>query len=75
MNSAEFLEMFQDLIQTDTGLSLETPLADVEEWDSMAIMAVIAYFDVTHGKRLSFEDFSGVNTAGDIARMIPGFEE
>lgn len=75
MNSAEFLETFQELIQTDNELSMNTPLADIEEWDSMAIMAAIAYFDVTHGKQLTFEDFAQAKVVGDIAGMIPGFQE
>ncbi len=75
MNSAESLETFQELIQADNELSMDTPLADIEEWDSMAIMAAIAYFDVTHGKQLTFEDFSRANVVADIAGMIPGFEK
>lgn len=75
MNSAEFLETFQELIQTDNELSMNTPLADIEEWDSMAIMATIAYFDITHGKQFTFEDFTQANAVGDIAEMIPGFKE
>lgn len=38
-------------------------------------MAAIAYFDVTHGKQLTFEDFSRANVVADIAGMIPGFEK
>lgn len=75
MNAAEFLEMFQDITQADETPSMDTVLADMEEWDSMSIMAMIAYFDVNHGKTLTFEDFQNLDTVRDLARMIPGFSE
>ena len=75
MNSAEFIEVFRELIQTDSELTPATPLESVEEWDSMAIMALIAYLDVEHGTQATFARLKELNTVGDIGRLIPGFEE
>ena len=69
-------EVFRDVFDDESiTVNDATTSADIEEWDSMAIMAAIAYFDVTHGKQLTFEDFSRANVVADIAGMIPGFEK
>ena len=47
----------------------------MEEWDSMAIMALIAYLDVEHGTQATFARLKELKTVGDIGRLIPGFEE
>lgn len=75
MTTADFIDTFTELIQTDMPLTLNTPLEDVEEWDSMAIMAVIAYLDVQHGIQATYEQLNELKTVGDIARLVPGFRE
>lgn len=75
MNADSFIEIFTELIQTDMDLTPETPLESIEEWDSMAIMALIAYLDVEHRTQASFAQLRGMKTVGDIGRLIPGFEE
>lgn len=75
MTTADFINIFTDLIQTDTPLTLATPLGDVEEWDSMAIMAIIAYLDVEHHTQATYAQLKELQTVGDIARLIPGFAE
>ena len=75
MTTADFIDTFKELIQTDMPLTLETPLADVEEWDSMAIMAVIAYLDVQHRTQAAYPQLKDLRTVGDVARLIPDFKE
>lgn len=74
MTGNEFLEAFADLIQTDSEIDMDTSLSSLEEWDSMGMMAVVAYFDVTHQKAVSFEDLERMKTVGDVARLVPGLE-
>ena len=74
MNSAEFIEVFRELIQTDSELTPATPLESVEEWDSMAIMALIAYLDVEHGTQATFARLKELKTVGVFGRLIPVFE-
>lgn len=75
MNSQEFITIFQELIQEETPINLSTPLESLEAWDSMAIMALVAWFDVEQQKKVSFEDLQDLETVGDIARLVPGFSE
>lgn len=46
MREEVFLADFRDLLQLEAPqLDLATPLRSLEEWDSLAAMALIAYFD------------------------------
>ena len=74
MKSNEFIEIFKDTIQSDSEIEMDSPLADIEEWDSMAMMALIAYFDVKLGITITFDQLHALNSVGDVARLIPGFE-
>ena len=62
MREEVFLADFCDLLQLD----LATSLRSLEEWDSLAGMALIAYFDRKCGKRLTFADIKKFATVGDI---------
>ena len=69
---AEFLAAFQDIIQSDAPLSLDQSLSDIEEWDSLAVMATIAYFDAMFSVELRFDDFTHMKTVRDVAMRVPG---
>lgn len=45
MKTQELLEQIQDAIQRDTALELNMTLDEVEEWDSLAIISLIALYD------------------------------
>lgn len=74
MNSATFLNDFQELLQRDEAFGMSTPLADMEEWDSLAMMATIAYFDKNFSIELTFTVFETTHTVADIAALVPGME-
>ena len=40
----------------------------------MAMMALIAYFDVKLGITVTFDQLHALSSVGDVARLIPGFE-
>lgn len=75
MKTDEFLETFKELIQTDANLDISTPLNNIDEWDSMAIMALIAWLDVEHGVSVNFEQIQALETLGDLARLVPDFTD
>lgn len=58
MTRNEFLAALEDMLQTDVELQADTPLAGLEEWDSLAFMVLIAFFDKNFGKKLTFEDLT-----------------
>ena len=74
MQHDEFIETFKDIIQSDSIIELDSPLAEIEEWDSMAMMALIAYFDVNLNTAISFDQLHALGSVRDIATLVPGFE-
>ena len=66
MTKEEFLEKMQDVLQTDEALTAETVLGDLVEWDSLAIMATMAFLDKNFGIKVGIRDFIGMNTMADL---------
>ncbi len=68
MNTQEFLTEMQDVLQTEDELSMDTVLEDLDEWDSLSIMATMAFLERNFGIRTSIKDYRELKTIGDIAR-------
>ena len=67
MTRDEFLVEMQDVLQTEETLTVDTVLADLTEWDSLAVMATMAFLDRNFGVQLKISDIKELNTIGDIA--------
>ena len=72
MTLEKFLKEFQDLLQRDDPVALHTLLRDVEEWDSLAVMACIAYLDKKFGVATTFASYKNLQTVADIAALAKG---
>ncbi len=72
MTVDEFIVEFQDIIQAKDKITSETVLIDLEEWDSMAIMSCIAWFDVNLNVTLAFNDFLPIDTVQDVINLSQG---
>lgn len=73
MKQADFLILLQDILQRDKSIVMEDILRDMDEWDSLSIMALIAYFDKYHGIILTFEHFKKITTVADLAALPETF--
>lgn len=67
MSKEEFLVQMQDVLQTETELTPETVLADLDEWDSLSMMATMAFLDKNFGVKVKIADLKTLATIGDIA--------
>ena len=67
MTREEFLTEMQDVLQTDTELAFDTVLSDLDEWDSLSIMATMAFIDKNFGVKLRVADIKALKTIGDLA--------
>ena len=67
MTKDEFLVQMQDVLQTDAELKQETVLADLDEWDSLSMMATMAFLDNNFGVKVKIVDLKTLATIGDIA--------
>lgn len=68
MNREEFLEKMQDVLQMEDELTFDTVLEDLDEWDSLAMMATTAFLDKNFNLKLTFNDFKEFKTVEDIAK-------
>ena len=67
MTKEEFLVEMQDVLQTEVNLTMETILTDLDEWDSLAMMATMAFLDKKFGVKVKIADLKMLATIGDIA--------
>jgi len=58
MTRDEFIVEIQDVLQTEDELSFETVLADLPEWDSLAVMSTMAFLDSSFGVKTSMADYT-----------------
>ncbi len=68
MNREEFLEAMVDVLQTEEEITFDTLLEDLEEWDSLSIMATMAFLEKEFGVKTSMKDYQNMKTIEDIAR-------
>ena len=67
MTKDEFIVQMQDVLQTDAELTMETLLADLDEWDSLSMMATMAFLDKNFGVKVKIADLKTFATIGDIS--------
>ena len=70
MTKDEFLVQMQDVLQTETELTPDTVLMDLEEWDSLSIMATMAFVDKTFGIKLKMADFKTIDKVKDLMDLV-----
>ncbi|MUK49019.1 acyl carrier protein [Aliivibrio fischeri] len=66
MDKNQFLEELTDILQLEDTLSLDVELVDLEEWDSMAFLGVISFFDMEFNKTVTQQELKSVKTAADL---------
>jgi acyl carrier protein len=63
----EKLNILEDLLDTEKGaLNEETELAELSEWDSIAVISIIAMFDSVFDKEITSEEIKEFKTIKDI---------
>lgn len=70
MTRDEFLTEMQEVLQTETVLAADTVLADLDEWDSLSIMATMAFLDKHFNVKMKLSDFRELSTLGDIMGKV-----
>ena len=68
MEIKEFIEKFGESIEVSNvdALTPETSFHDLEEWGSMAVLMLIAFFDETFNKELTTSDIRQAKTIQDL---------
>lgn len=66
MNREDFLSDFKDFTGASMGISPQTALADVPEWDSLTAMSVVTLLASKWGADLTLSDVLSAKTVADI---------
>lgn len=71
MNISEFIEKFADQVEVDDVESLvaETEFRNLEEWSSISVMVLIAFYDEEFGKEITEKDIKGCKTIQDLYNL------
>ena len=69
----EFIDELKDALEIedeDQEITLETNLKDLEEYDSLSVLSIIAMIDKNFGKQIPSSDFSQVTTVSSLIESI-----
>ena len=71
MEIKEFIEKFAEAIDAEAeGLTAETEFRNLDEWDSVAYISVIAMMDEEYDIQIEMPTFKTLRTVGAIAEYI-----
>lgn len=71
MTEMEKLALIEETLELDEGtLAMDTVLADVDEYDSMAKLSLIVMMDDEFGVKLTGDMVKGFETVGDIVKLM-----
>ena len=71
MDVNEFITAIADAVELSNveELSATTQFRDLEEWSSISVMLLIAFFDATFGKAISVSDIKQCTTINDLYEL------
>lgn len=71
MNLQEFIEKFAEAIEIENveDLSKETVFRDLDEWSSLSVMLLIAFYDEEFNKEIGDADIKGCTTIEDLYNL------
>ena len=73
MKTKDFINELKDALEIedeDKEITLETNLKDLEEYDSLSVLSIIAMTDKHFGKQLSSQQFADINTVRNLIKKI-----
>lgn len=69
MKKDELLEEIKEALQRDEELSLDMRLEDLDEWDSLAIISLIALYDDLFSVILTNEELQKCESVDDLVNL------
>ena len=72
MNQNKFLDNFKEALEleSENEISLADSFKDLDEWDSLARLSLIAMLDEEYEVELESEDFDKLNTLEDLYLFV-----
>lgn len=66
MNKQEFLAELTDIMQLDETITEDAILTEFLEWDSMAYLGAISFFDIEFGKEVAVDELKKITTVAEL---------
>lgn len=66
----QFLEELKDMLELSEDIDLDTDLKSLDEFDSMAIMSLIAFIHKTFGKQFNARQLNNITTVQSLVELI-----
>ena len=70
VKAEEFIVKLTDIMDTETKLTLETKLSDVEEWDSLSAVSFFSFCNSKLGKNIDVEQLKAAETVKDLYKFV-----
>jgi len=70
MTKHKLLEKIKETLQREENLSLDMKLKDIEEWDSLGIISMIALYDQLFSIVLTQEQLNSCKTVEDVINLV-----
>lgn len=69
MKKAEFLVALEDILQVEDAINEDQNLEELEEWDSLSKMAVMAYYKKNFGIEVTLNSLGAIKTVDDLVKL------
>lgn len=69
MNTHEFCHNIAEILDVEE-VKPESVLQDFEQWDSLAVLSVLAMVDSKYGVTIRANEIRAVVTAGDLVKLV-----
>jgi acyl carrier protein len=67
----KFIELFKETLEIEDGeVTIDTRFRELEQWDSLAFLSVIAMIDEEYDVVIEGNDFKKLNTVGELIHEI-----
>ena len=68
----KFLEILVEVLDAEEVITMDSVLADIEEWDSLSVVSFAAMADVEYSKKLTAPEIRKAKTVRDLYHLIVG---
>lgn len=70
MSENKFLDLLVDLMDTESELTMNMQLDDIEEWDSLSYVAFLAMATRQTGRRIEPSEVKAARTVKDLYELV-----
>ena len=70
MNKEEFIKQLTDIMDTETELTLETDLSEVEEWDSLSLVSFLSFCNARLRRPILPDEIKSAKTVNDLFSIV-----